>query len=211
MKLPEEGYTHPLMCAWTADHARFVVEIRREDGKPYPATSIRSILAGLYRYCRECVPTGVVCPNFMNRRDPCFSDLTGALQVKFRELREDGVGAIVKHAPVVLPEEEEKFWDTKVFGVDSPVALQRAVFFYVGKVCCLRGGEEQRHLKPSQFVRNASPHSYTYVENGSKNYSGVDPTGGDKCVPIYACPENQPRCLVYPTKRFCYGCFLFAT
>ena len=174
-----------------------MVEIRREDGKPYPATSIRSILAGLYRYCRECVPTGVVCPNFMNRRDPCFRDLTGALQVKFRELREDGIGAIVKHAPVVLPEEEEKFWDTKVFGVDSPVALQRAVFFYVGKVCCLRGGEEQRNLKPSQFVRNASPHSYTYVENGSKNYSGVDPTGGNKCVPIYACPENQLRCLVY--------------
>ena len=54
---------------------------------------------------------GDVCPNFMNRRDPCFRDLTGSLQVKYRELREKGVGASIKHAPVVLPEEEEKFWE----------------------------------------------------------------------------------------------------
>ena len=87
--------------------ARFVVEIRREDSQPYPPLSIKAILAGLYRYSRECVPTGDVCPNFMNRRDPCFRDLTGSLQVKYRELREKGVGASVKHAPVVLPEEEE--------------------------------------------------------------------------------------------------------
>ena len=42
----------------------------------------------------------------MNRKDPNFSDLTGAIQVRFRELREKGVGAHVSHAPVVLPNEE---------------------------------------------------------------------------------------------------------
>lgn len=89
--------------------AQFVVEIRQENSKPYPATSIRGILAGLYCYCRECVLTGVVRPNFMNHQDPCFWDLTGDLRVKCSELREEGVGAIVKQAPVVLPE-EEKFW-----------------------------------------------------------------------------------------------------
>ena len=98
---------------------------------------------------------------------------------------------------VVLPEEEEKFWSTNVFGVHSPVALQRAVFYYVGKVCCLRGGEEQRGLKPSQFQRTSNPDCYTYIENGSKNYSGVNPKVGNKTVPVYACPEKRPRCLVY--------------
>ena len=117
--------------------------------------------------------------------------------MKFCALHEEGVGAIVKHAPVVLPEEEQKFWDTKVFSIDSPEALQRAVFFYVRKVCCLRGGEEQQNLKPSQVVRCASPLRYTYIENGSKNYSGIDSTAGNKSVPIYACPENQPKFLVY--------------
>ena len=42
--------------------SRFVVEVSREDGKPYPPTSINNILAGLYRYAKSCLPTGVVCP-----------------------------------------------------------------------------------------------------------------------------------------------------
>ena len=67
----------------------------------------------------------------------------------------------------------------------------------MGKLCCLSGGEEQQNLKPSQFVCCASPLRYTYSENGSKNYSGIDPTAGNKSVPIYACPENQPKCLIY--------------
>ena len=71
------------------------------------------------------------------------------------------------------------------------------MFYYVGKVCCLSGGEEQRSLKPSQFVRSGNPDHYTYIENGSKNYSGVDPKGGNKTVQVYAWPEKRPRCLVY--------------
>ena len=40
------------------------------------------------------------------------------------------------------------------------------MFFYVGKVFCLRGGQEQRDLKLSQVVRSSNPDRYTYVENG---------------------------------------------
>ena len=86
--------------------ARSVVEIRREDGENYPPSSLNNILAGLYRYSKSCIPMGSTCPNFMNRRDR-FRELTGALQVISRELREQGVGAIVKHAAVVSPDEED--------------------------------------------------------------------------------------------------------
>ena len=58
--------------------SRFVVEARREDGQPYPPTSISNLLAGLYRECRKYDPN---CPNFMNRKDPTFKELNGALQV----------------------------------------------------------------------------------------------------------------------------------
>ena len=177
--------------------SRFVVDIRREDRQAYPPSSLNNILAGLYRYCRSCCPMGSCCPNFMNRKDPQFRELTGAIQVKFRELREQGVGAVVKHASVVTPAEESIFWERQVIGDHSPVALQRAVFFYVGKVFCLRGGEEQRSLKPSQFVRTTNPDCFTYVENGSKNHSGVNPKQSNKVVPVYACPAQRPRWLVY--------------
>ena len=46
--------------------SRFVVEVRREDGNPYPPSSISNNLAGLYRYTKALVRT---CPNFMNRKE----------------------------------------------------------------------------------------------------------------------------------------------
>ena len=104
---------------------RFVVECRREDGKPYPPPSISNILTGLYRHSKRCVRVSDVgsCPNFMNRKDPDFSDVTGAIQVRFRELREKGVGAHVSHAPGVLPNEEDMLWASKVIGDHTPLAL----------------------------------------------------------------------------------------
>ena len=168
-----------------------MVEIRRQ---AYPPSSLNNILAGLYRYCRSCCPVGSCCPNFMNRKDPQFRELTGAIQVKFRELREQGVGAVVKHASIVTPAEESFLGERQVIGDHSPVALQRAVFFTLA-VFCLRGGEEQRSLKPSQFVRTTNPDCFTYVENG-KNHSGVNQKQSNKVVPVYACPAQRPRCLV---------------
>ena len=132
----------------------------------------------------------------MNRKDPQFRDLNGAIQVRYRELRQQGVGAQVKHTAIVSPEEEDMLWSSKVIGDHSPLALQRAVFFYVGKAFCLRGGEEQRKLKRSQFQRSFNPDCYTYIENGSKNYSGVN-SSENKVVPVYAATDAKPRCLVY--------------
>ena len=54
--------------------SRFIVEARREDGCPYPATSLNNILSGLYRYCKVRVFN---CANFMDRRfqftERCYS------------------------------------------------------------------------------------------------------------------------------------------
>ena len=80
----------------------------------------------------------------MNRRDPLFHDLTGALEVGSRELRVEGIGATVRHAPAVTATEEGLLWESKMIGDHDSLALLRAIFFYVGKTFCLRGGEEQR-------------------------------------------------------------------
>ena len=106
-------------------------------------------------------------------KDPTFKELTGALEVTYRYLCQQGVGAVVKHAAVFSPEEEDQLWKSGVIGDHNPVALRRAVFFHGGIKFCLRGGEEQQDLKASQFIRYTDPDCYTYVENGSKNRSGV--------------------------------------
>ena len=96
-------------------------------------------------------------------------------------------------------EEEQRLWDSGVMGIASPKALQRAVFFYIGKRFCLRGGDEQRNMGPSQFARSSDPDCYTYVEHGSKNRSGglAQLRNENKCVPCVAVPEQSPRCLVF--------------
>ena len=91
----------------TALMSRFVVEASREDGKPYPASTL-TLLAGLYHYCKLCIPKGGSCTN---RKDLFFHQLTGAIQVRFRALRESSVGAVVKHTPVVTTtEEDDTLW-----------------------------------------------------------------------------------------------------
>ena len=133
----------------------------------------------------------------MDWKDVRFRDHTGAIQVRYRELHTEGVGAVVKHAAIVTPEEENQLWSSKVLGVHNPLALLRAVFFYVGKTFCIRGEEEQHGLKRSQFQRSYNPDYYTFVENGSKNQSGVNVREENKVVPVFSCPEAQPRCLVF--------------
>ena len=47
-------------------------------------------------------------------------------------------------------------------GLDTPASLQNAVFYTVGKMFCLRGGQEHRDL---QFIRLHEPDRYVYHEN----------------------------------------------
>ena len=39
-------------------------------------------------------------------------------------------------------ETEDMLWDCNVLDTTDPDKLQKAVFFYIGKVFCLRGGED---------------------------------------------------------------------
>ena len=51
--------------------SRFVVEVRRKDGEPYPAHTLYLLLAGLLRYGQS---KSKLCPNFMDKSDCGFSE-----------------------------------------------------------------------------------------------------------------------------------------
>ena len=90
-------------------------------------------------------------------------------------------------------EEENMLWDKKILGTSNPLILQRAVFFSVGKVFCLRGGEDQCELKPSQLIRKSNPDRYVYVETGSKNQTGglKQLVAENKVAHVYASPPTS--------------------
>ena len=129
--------------------SRFVADLRHQDRNFYPARTIHQILTGLQRHMLLQNPDA---PKILDCKDPRFIDIHRACNNIYRSLRQKGIGTDVKHTSIITKEEEEKFWDAKVMGVDNGKCLQRASFYYIGKVFCIRGGEEQRKLGPSQFT-----------------------------------------------------------
>ena len=85
--------------------ARFVAELRNQSGEPYSPRSIHQILCGVQRYNLEINPTA---PRIMDKDDPRFQVLRSACDNVFRQLRAQGIGTEVRHAPIITAEEEEK-------------------------------------------------------------------------------------------------------
>jgi hypothetical protein len=76
-------------------------------------------------------------------------------------------------------------WSKGVQGTRSPKILLQTVFFYSGKIFCLRGMQEHQTLRFSQIVRSRDPDRYTYLEFGSKNHpGGVNDSSNGKTVSI---------------------------
>ena len=112
----------------------------------------------------------------------------------FRQLRIQGVGAEKKAAKPFSKEEEQQLWSSGALGLQDPLSLQHAVFYYNGKNFCLRGGNEHRYLKLSQLKREVN--GYRYTENSSKNRAGglSQLKLENKSVFIAAVPEAGERC-----------------
>ena len=79
----------------------------------------------------------------------------------------------------------------------TPTGSQNAAFFVVGKMFCLRGGQEHRGFQLSQLKH--SEDKYTYYENVSKNRncSFKQLRVKLKVLPLYPCPEAGKHCPVH--------------
>ena len=120
-----------------------------ENGEPYPATSIRSLLSGIQRVLQaNKVPF-----NLFDKSDLRFRDIHMTLDTVSVSIRKEGVGTEVKHANVISMEDEDSMWEKGVIDTTSPWALLRAAFYTVGLHFSLRGGQEHRDFKVSQLSR----------------------------------------------------------
>ncbi|XP_053390993.1 uncharacterized protein LOC128553833 [Mercenaria mercenaria] len=128
---------------------RFICEIKRKNGEPYPPATLQNIAAGIQRYLRTEKSMHV---NLFKTDDPTFAEFRKTLDSHMRELTNQGIGLEIKSADAVTADDEKKFWETGVFSMSSAKGLSNAVFFYNGKVFGLRGGEEQTGLLAEQFL-----------------------------------------------------------
>ena len=181
----------------------YIIETRKRDGQRYPSSTLNLLLCGLKRYMKKINPS---IPNFLDENDARFAGLRGARDCVARKLREDGVGASVKHAQVITHSEELQLWDAGVLGIHSPSTLLNTVFFMNGSVLCLRGGREHKQLKLSQFTFGLDEvgEFVVYEENGSKNRSGSykEKADSNKIVKHYANPDIGNKCYISILKLY---------
>jgi hypothetical protein len=84
-------------------------------------------------------------------------------------------------------------------GTKTPTQLH---FFVVGKMFCLRGGQEHRGLQLSQLKQFED--KFVYCENVSKNRNGCfkQLRVKNKTVPLYPTPEAGERCPVHILDKY---------
>ena len=112
--------------------------------------------------------------NFLDERDHRFGVFQRVLDAQMKELLSKGLGTKVRQADPILPEDEEKIWNQKVFGMQSSLALQYTVFFYNCKLFGLRGYDEHKSLECDQFEVGCDERGkYIHFHCGlSKTYKG---------------------------------------
>ena len=93
-KCPEDLLDNPDIQNLNYWLSRFVTEVRKQDGQPYPPRTIHQILAGLQRYMLEKQPSA---PKFLDRTQTAFRELHGTCDSVYRGLHQEGVGTEIHH------------------------------------------------------------------------------------------------------------------
>ena len=90
--------------------SKFVLEIRRADGMPYPPSTLYSICCGLQRYIRD------VKPDLNLLKDPQFSRFQRTLDAKLKRLHSTGLGVKKRKAEPISISDENLLWEKKLLG-----------------------------------------------------------------------------------------------
>ncbi|XP_066288310.1 uncharacterized protein [Branchiostoma lanceolatum] len=121
--------------------SRFVFEVRRVDGKPYPASSVYGIICGLMRHFREELGRHDV--NFLDKKDIRFAKFRKAMDPRMKELTAEGVGLEKRQADPLTMEDEDNI--TNWLNSEAYNANERSGLFG------LRGMDEHRRLQVEQY------------------------------------------------------------
>ena len=176
---------------------RFILEVMRSDGKPYPANTLYNISAGLLRHFRDDLNRYDL--NILSKDDAHFQSFRKALDSRMKEMKIAGTGTKKTSADPLTVDDEEQLWSTGTIGFHSAKALSYAVFFYNCKVFGFRAMNEHVSLLAEQYEMGADKDGEFITFNGrvSKNVQGglQQRKVEVKTIKQYAQPLNL-RCVV---------------
>ena len=183
--------------------ARFVAEVRKEDGQEYPSKTIYEMICSLRCYLFQRKG-----PLFLIDKKGCkFRNLNSALNFVLKERAGEGIGSITSKAEVITPDQMEYLWQNGFLGSDTPELLRNAILF--GNCFALRAGQEHRNLrmKNSQLslhTDESGAEYLQYVEHVSKSNNGglAHLRIKNKVVRAYENVEKPERCPVKLYKKY---------
>ena len=185
--------------------ARFIVEVRKTNGAPFPPKTVRQLIL-LLQMRLHCVGK---CYKLLSDRS--FESLQNAVDNVMKRRAEMGLGLETKKAEVIDNNKEEFLWKTGILGSKNPQTLSDTMVFLIGLNFALRSGDEHRSLTRDQLklCRGESGDEYLlYTEKMSKtNRRGLRDYGVKrkevKCFPNLQHPD---RCLINLYKKYISLC-----
>ena len=180
--------------------SKFVLEIRRADGMPYPPSTLYSICCGLQRYTRD------VKPDLNLLKDPQFFQIPTYTGCRNEKALQHWSGSKKWKAEPISISDENLLWEKKLLGDHSARVLLDTMVFYCGMYFALRSGLEHRNLLQSQIVLveppGATPY-LVYTENSKNNSGGLAQRKVEaKSVAYHADKQNPERCFVRLFKEY---------
>ena len=113
--------------------------MKRDDGTNYELSSINNFSSLVGKWLKD---------NGMADIDgDAFKTYQEVKKAKLKLLKKDKKGNRPNRAEPVTFEEEDKLWESGEFGIDSPLALTRTLWWYTSMMFGLRGRDESRKMK----------------------------------------------------------------
>ena len=175
---------------------RFIMEVNRKDGSPYPAVTLKHLCVGLQRYFRDVVGRPEI--NLFDGIN--FASFRKTLDSKMKDLNRKGIHLHKKQAQPLTLEDEHTLWEKGVFASDTAHGLFNAIYFYTSKIFGLRAADEHSNLNVDQFTvgKNDTGEYVRYKGKVCKNNQGGLSTTGRvqfKDITQYGQVDND-RCYV---------------
>ena len=151
---------------------KFVLEVRKHDGKEYPPETLYALVTTFKRYFER---NGVYTINPLNTGDPIFGDFRSTLDAEMKRLHGMGLGTTTRQAEPITPDEEAILWAKGLFGAHNAQALMNTVYFYNCKVFGLHSYDELCNLQREQFSKKVDEEGRVhleYVDYGNKTNRG---------------------------------------
>ena len=153
--------------------SRFVLEVKRKDGKEYPFRSLHQMCLALQRHLRASPKHCDII--LIDEKNPAFNLFYNALDSKMKELAKKGIVIEVNRADEISTEEESLLWEKGVINLHTAMGLSNGVYYYNCKLFGLRARDEHAGMKRWQLsivADGKGREGIRYVDSGCKNWQG---------------------------------------